>query len=77
MTVPLWTAWHYELGTMQDQLMGGSGIFLLKRDGAPVYPADFQRPLTERDEIQRILRARNVALEAYMPGDRSLIVVST
>lgn len=56
MTVPLWTAWHYELGSMQDQLIGDSGVFLLKRDFSPVYPAGFQRPLVERDEIERILR---------------------
>lgn len=57
MTVPLWTAWHYELGRMQEQLTGAIGIFLLKRDGSPVYPAYFQRSLPERDEIQRILQA--------------------
>ena len=28
--VPLWSMWHYELGTMQDQVVGSRGIFLLK-----------------------------------------------
>ena len=54
--VPLWTMWHYQLGTMQEQLTGQRGIFLLTgRDYQPVYPAGFQRPLDERTEIQRLL----------------------
>jgi hypothetical protein len=56
--VPLWQAWHYILGTMQDDLTGATGIFLLK-GGAyePVYPAGFQRSLEERAEIVRLLGA--------------------
>lgn len=54
--VPLWTMWHYELGTMQEELTGSTGIFLLKGDQFhPVYPAGFQRALDERDEIERLL----------------------
>lgn len=57
--VPLWTAWHYELGDIQEQVTGSTGIFLLKGgDYQPVYPADFQRPLDERKEIERLLRSR-------------------
>ncbi|WP_394541128.1 hypothetical protein PRJ39_11985 [Lysobacter enzymogenes] len=59
--VPLWPMWHYRLGTMQDEVAGSRGIFLLK--GAPpkgegyqpVYPAGFQRPLEEREQIERWL----------------------
>jgi hypothetical protein len=54
--VPLWTMWHYQLGGMQAQLTGQKGIFLLTGRGyQPVYPAGFQRPLDEREEIQRLL----------------------
>ncbi|MGJ7900830.1 hypothetical protein [Lysobacter sp. 1R34A] len=57
--VPLWTAWHYELGNIQEQVTGSTGIFLLKGDDyQPVYPADFQRPLDERKEIERLLLSR-------------------
>ncbi len=53
--VPLWTAWHYELGTMQDQLTGSRGIFLLKSDFTPDYRAGFQRDMDERREIEQLL----------------------
>jgi hypothetical protein len=54
--VPLWQAWHYILGTMQDDLTGATGIFLLKGDAhEPVYPAGFQRSLNERAEIVKLL----------------------
>jgi hypothetical protein len=57
--VPLWSAWHYRLGSMQEQVTGSTGIFLLKGDDyQPVYPAYFQRSLDERDEIERLLRSR-------------------
>ena len=57
--VPLWSMWHYELGTMQDDLTGTEGIFLLK-GGAhePVYPAGFQRDTQERLEIEELLGPR-------------------
>lgn len=56
--VPLWQAWHYMLGTMQDDLTGTTGIFLLKGDTyEPVYPAGFQRALEERAEIVHLLGA--------------------
>jgi len=57
--VPLWSMWHYSLGTMQDDLTGVTGIFLLKGDAnEPVYPAGFQRPLKEKNEVQRLIGAR-------------------
>ncbi|MGN7918112.1 MULTISPECIES: hypothetical protein [Lysobacter] len=57
--VPLWSAWHYELGDIQEQVTGSTGIFLLKGDDyQPVYPADFQRPLDEREQIERLLQSR-------------------
>ena len=46
--VPLWPAWHYTLGAMQEQVEGSTGIFLLKGPGfEPSYPAFFQRSLDE------------------------------
>ena len=57
--VPLWRMWHYSLGTMQDDLTGVTGIFLLKGDAnEPVYPAGFQRPLKEKNEVLRLIGAR-------------------
>ncbi len=56
--VPLWSAWHYELGTMKDQLTGSRGIFLLRSDFTPVYPASFQRAMDERGEIEQLLRLK-------------------
>ena len=57
--VPLWSRWHYSLGTLQDDLTGTTGIFLLKGDNyEPVYPAGFQRPLEEKREILRLIGAR-------------------
>lgn len=56
--VPLWQMWHYSLGTMQDDVTGSEGIFLLKGDAyEPVYPAGFQRNLKERVEILQMLKA--------------------
>lgn len=56
--VPLWQAWHYPLGAMQDKLTGATGIFLLRGDAyEPVYPAGFQRALEEKAEILRLLGA--------------------
>lgn len=56
LTVPLWTMWHYELGGMQEQVTGSSGIFLLQGDAfQPTYPAQFQRALDERSEVERLL----------------------
>ena len=60
LVVPLWKAWHYSLGDIKDQATGSSGIFLLKgNDFRPAYPADFQRSLEDRAEIERLLRAPN------------------
>ena len=51
--VPLWSAWHYTLGSMQDQLTGSAGLFLLRgADFQPAYPQDFQRSLEERPLVE-------------------------
>ena len=51
--VPLWSDWHYSLGTMQDQLTGSSGLFLLKgADFQPAYPQGFQRSSEERPLVE-------------------------
>jgi hypothetical protein len=56
-SVPLWKMWHYQLGSMQKNVTGSRGIFLLKGSGyEPVYPADFQRGLEERAEIEALLQ---------------------
>ena len=60
--VPLWTMWHYGLGDMQDRVTGSRGIFLLKGESfEPTYPADFQRALDERPEIERLLGSAEAA----------------
>ena len=59
LVVPLWTAWHYMLGSITEAAGGTSGIFLLKGDDfQPAYPADFQRSLDERAEIERLLQGK-------------------
>lgn len=59
MVVPLWSAWHYSLGSIREAALGTEGIFLLKgEDALPAYPANFQRALDERDEIERLLLSR-------------------
>lgn len=56
-TVPLWKMWHYRLGTMQNELVGARGIFLLVGpQHAPVYPIGFQRSLEERQAILALIR---------------------
>lgn len=65
--VPLWTMWHYELGAITDAAQGSTGIFLLKCGSfEPVYPAGFQRPLSEREEIERLMGA--TAVEVPVSG---------
>lgn len=54
--IPLWKMWHYQLGTIREQVMGHRAIFLLKEDSQQVYPAFFQRSLDEREEIEALLR---------------------
>jgi hypothetical protein len=59
LVVPLWTAWHYTLESITEAAGGTSGIFLLKGDDfQPAYPADFQRSLDERAEIERLLQSK-------------------
>jgi len=53
--VPLWQMWHYSLGSIREAAEGSQGVFLLKGNLEPVYPADFQRPLEERAQIETLL----------------------
>ena len=54
--VPLWPMWHYTLGLITQSAAGSRSIFLLKGDDfQPAYPAEFQRPLDQRVEIERLL----------------------
>lgn len=54
--VPLWTMWHYQLGDITDVARGSTGIFLLECGSfEPVYPAGFQRHLSEREEIEGLI----------------------
>lgn len=56
--VPLWQMWHYSLGTIQDQVQGNVGIFLLKgANFEPAYNQGFQRDLAERGRIEALVRA--------------------
>lgn len=60
LVVPLWSAWHYTLGSISDPALGTEGIFLLKGgDVLPAYPSYFQRALDEREEIERLLLDRD------------------
>lgn len=62
--VPLWSAWHYSLGAMQDQVEGSDGIFLLKGPRfEPAYPADFQRDLGERTRIDPLVASLRLQRE--------------
>lgn len=74
LVVPLWSMWHYTLASITESAGGTSGIFLLKGDDfQPAYPADFQRSLDERAEIERLLQAGSDSYEAakasYQSGD--------
>jgi len=58
--VRLWKAWHYALGDIQYAVVGQTSIFLLKgNDYEPVYPADFQRALQEREQIQALVKRKH------------------
>lgn len=59
--VRLWQMWHYSLGTIQEET-GQTAIFLLKGEKFdPAYPAYFQRPLEERQQIKELLRSQGNA----------------
>jgi hypothetical protein len=52
----LWPEWHYTLATLRKQFQGQTYIFLLKGpDYQWVYPAGFNRPLSEKADIERLL----------------------
>lgn len=56
--VPLWQMWHYSLGTMQDEVQGNVGIFLLKgANFEPAYSQGFQRGMAERSQIEALAQA--------------------
>jgi hypothetical protein len=60
--VPLWQAWHYQLGEIQDTVTGNTSIFLLKGNNYnPVYPADFQRYIGEKKEIISLIQKYHAA----------------
>ncbi len=55
MVIPSWKAWHSTLGT-QKRLEGETRIFLLKgKELQPVYPGGFQRTVSQRAEIEKLL----------------------
>lgn len=52
----LWQMWHYTLGHIRNATHDTTSIFLLKGDDfQPAYPAYFQRRVSERSEINRLL----------------------
>ncbi len=54
--ISLWSAWHYSLGQIKELEGTESRIFLLKGpEFRFVYPDGFDRPLSERAEIERLL----------------------
>lgn len=54
--VPLWKAWHYQLGEIQSIVTGNTSIFLLKDGYIPAYPQNFQRSIGEKEEIMNLIR---------------------
>jgi hypothetical protein len=55
--VDLWQMWHYTLGQVQESSINQEVIFLLKGDSfEPVYPAHFQRALSESAEIVSLMK---------------------
>jgi hypothetical protein len=58
--VPLWKMWHYELGEVIDIVEGNTYIFLLKGEKfLPVYYNNFERPLSEKPHIEKLLLTRS------------------
>jgi hypothetical protein len=67
--VPLRSMWHYELGDMQNGLVGSTGVFLLRgKNFQPAYPTYFQRSLDERPEIERLLASPGFPGREPEPG---------
>lgn len=57
LVIPLWQAWHYSLGQWKDDAEGKTFIFLLKgEDFQRVYQGFFNRELSEKSEIEKIIR---------------------
>ena len=55
--VSLWQKWHYTLGQISEGSLNQEVIFLLRgKDLVPVYPAYFQRAISEREEIIRLIK---------------------
>jgi hypothetical protein len=52
LTIPLWQMWHYSLGHIKEATEGQTSIFLLSGENyRTVYPAGFQRPISEKRKI--------------------------
>ena len=73
LVIPLWQKWHDTLGNRKKEVQGKTFIFLLKgKDFAPVYQGGFWRNLSDRPEIEAILkkkRSQNQASQAIgAPG---------
>ena len=55
--IPLWQMWHASLGSSRDFYEGGVYVFLLKgADFRRVYAGGFQRDLSEKADIETIIR---------------------
>ena len=60
LVIPLWQMWHANLGSSKDFYEGRMYIFLLKgTDFQRVYAGGFQRELSEKAEIERMIREKN------------------
>lgn len=56
--IPLWNKWHYNLGQIK-KTEEEVAIFLLKgSDYKYVYPGLFRRPLSEKKEIQKLIKKK-------------------
>jgi len=55
--VELWPFWHYSLGQIQNESTNQDAIFLLKGESfEPITPSHFQRPVSERSEIIKLIK---------------------
>lgn len=72
--IPLWQKWHNTLGNRRKNSFGKTYIFLLKGDGLdPVYPAGFERDLSDLPKIKQLIEAgqAGVGQPAAKPADKA------
>ena len=69
-TISLWSAWHYSLGQIK-KTKGEEAIFLLKGDEFQfVYPCLFRRSLSEREQIERLVKKKKESQNKAIDSDK-------